>query len=186
MAKKRISVRQIATEFFSVVFAVLLALALNSYKQERDLKKETTILSEKIIIECQKNLEKLDSVIIENTAFKFYLDSITETNVDGGFRLAFSSELLTQSAWEYTQASKSYTYVPKEFLDDAIELYEIQSFYMEISNNMIDNMGQMLLLSDQVETKTMLIASRYYLTNILNASSQLKESYIEFLMNHNQ
>ena len=59
MNKKALT--QIAFEFLSVVFAVLLALGLNSYKQNLDLKNEAKFLSQNILNECRSNLSKLDS-----------------------------------------------------------------------------------------------------------------------------
>ncbi|MEM8895757.1 MAG: hypothetical protein AAGC88_14335, partial [Bacteroidota bacterium] len=66
MPKIKISLWQIAIEFLSVVFAVLLALGLNSYKSNSDLEDEADLLSRKIIKELKKNQLELDTVLVRN------------------------------------------------------------------------------------------------------------------------
>ena len=63
---KKKAIAQIGFEFLSVVFAVLLALGLNSYKQELDFENESDLLRERIITEVIANKTRLDSVIIRN------------------------------------------------------------------------------------------------------------------------
>lgn len=144
---------KIAVEFLSIVFAVLLALALNSLKQQYDLKKESKLLTAKIIKESHKNMVLLDSVNITNANFKLYLDSLLDSPTDSltTFTLGFSNELLSSSAWVYTQNANSYTHLNSDFLDDAIELYEMQGYYMMISNMMFENLGNMLLRAEKLK-----------------------------------
>ena len=172
---------QVAFEFLSIVFAVMLALGLNSYKQNLDLEKESKVLSLKIIQECTRNLSKLDTVIIQNEDFNAYLDSLREVDDVKGFAFNFSNDLLSSSAWKFTRVSRSFQLMDQEFLDDATELYEIQNYYMGISNQMFQNLGEMLLKLDVVEPKVMIITSHYYLTNILVTASQLQRTYQSFL-----
>ncbi len=178
---KKQSLWQIVFEFLSIVFAVLLALGLNSYKENMDLKTESEVLSEKIILECKRNLNKLDSVILQNQEFMTYLDSLREQEVVDGFGFNFSNDLLSASAWKFTQVSRSFQLMDQEFLDDATELYEVQNYYMTISNQMFQNLGEMLMKINSVDPKTMVITSHYYLSNILNAASQLQTTYRDFL-----
>ncbi len=177
---------QIVFEFLSIVFAVLLALGLNSYKQNLDLKKESEVLSAKIIQECAKNLEKLDTVITQNRDFKTYLDSLRELSDPDGFSFNFSNDLLSSSAWKFTQVSRSFQLMDQEFLDDATELYEVQNYYMNISNQMFQNLGEMLMEIDRTPPKIMVVTSHYYLSNILDAASQLQTTYRDFLNKYNK
>ncbi|MEQ9403334.1 MAG: hypothetical protein RIM99_07115 [Cyclobacteriaceae bacterium] len=178
---KKQSIWQVVFEFLSIVFAVLLALGLNSYKQNLDLKQESEVLSEKIILECRKNLSKLDTVINQNKDFMIYLDSLRKAERVDGFGFNFSNELLSSSAWKFTQVSRSFQLMDSEFLDKATELYEIQNYYMSISNDMFQNLGDMLLMLENTKPKTLVNTSHYYLTNILDAADQLKTTYESFL-----
>ncbi len=176
---------QVLFEFLSIVFAVLLALGLNSYKQNMDLKEESQILTQKILMECDKNLAKLDSVVVQNKELKQYLDSMAQIEDPQGFSFNFSNELLSSSAWTFTHGSKAFQLMDQAFLDDATELYEIQSYYMEISNQMFDNLGQMLMKIDEVKPGTFILTSNYYLTNILNSAEELQNQYKDFLSKYN-
>ncbi|MEP5612350.1 MAG: hypothetical protein ABJP45_08870 [Cyclobacteriaceae bacterium] len=179
---KKQSLWQVVFEFLSIVFAVLLALGLNSYKQNQDLKAESEVLSNKILSECQKNLSNLDTVLTQNKEFMIYLDSLRELKDEvDGFGLDFSNDLLSSSAWKFTQASHSFQLMDQEFLDDATELYEIQSFYMEISNDMFRNLGEVILRADDLKTRTMISTLHYYLRNIVNVADDLKENYEDFI-----
>ena len=179
---KKQSLWQVVFEFLSIVFAVLLALGLNSYKQNKDLQAESQILSNKILSECQKNLASLDTVLSQNKEFMVYLDSLRELKDEvKGFGLDFSNELLSGSAWKFTQASRAFQLMDQEFLDDATELYEVQAFYMDISNDMFRNLGEIILRADNLKTRTMVNTLHYYLQNIVNVADDLKGNYEEFL-----
>lgn len=181
---KKQSIWKIVFEFLSIVFAVLLALGLNSYKQNFDLKKESKVLTEKILIECRKNLTKLDTVIYQNQDFRMYLDSVRTLEKVDGFRFDFSNELLSSSAWQFTQVSRSFQLMDQSFLDDATELYEVQNYYMDISNQMFQNLGDMIMKIDEAGSKNIISTSHYYLTNILQSADQLQKMYRNFLEKH--
>ena len=171
---------QIVFEFLSIVFAVLLALGLNSFKQNIDLENEAQFLTRKIVLECQRNRNELDTVLIHNNEFKAELDSLLALeNIEGNFSLSIASELLTKSAWDFTKASRSFSYLDEEFLNDAAVLYEMQDYYMLISNQMFQNLGEMLI-SDPEPRKTVSI-SNYYMLNMNATAEDLFNTYEEFL-----
>ncbi len=178
---KKQSLWPIVFEFLSIVFAVLLALGLNSYKENWDLQKESEVLSKKIILECRKNSSKLDSVITQNQAFKSYLDSLLAQETVTDFSFDFNNKLLSASAWKFTQISRSFPLMDQEFLDYATEMYEVQNYYMTISNNMFQNLGEMIMKAENTEPRIFVLVSHYYLTNILDAALALRKTYQGFL-----
>lgn len=187
MSKKQISFWPLFTEFLSVVFAVLLALGLNSYKQNNDLKEEGALLSQKILAECQRNLNELDSVNAQNQAYLEYLDSlITQGDEVSGFSIDFNGELLTSSAWKYTQGSRAFNYIDSDLLNDATVVYELQDYYMKVSGDMFQNIGDMVLNSDNVKSLTLIKTSHYFTRNAHEAGRQLENAYIELLADHRQ
>ena len=181
---KKKALTQIGFEFLSIVFAVLLALGLNSYKQNRDLEEEGELLRARIIKECSRNLAELDSVIMENEGFFNYVDSLRQLEElkISGFSITIASDLLTKSAWTFTQASRSFSYMDETFLNDASILYEQQDYYMAISNQMFEKLGDMLMLDSDADKMVSLI--HYYLSNLNATSRELKSTYSEFLEEH--
>lgn len=180
---KKKAFAQIAFEFLSIVFAVLLALGLNTFKQSLDLQSEAELLKRKIIQECNHNQLELDTVIIRNTEFKEYLDSLQALDeIVEDFSIGIASELLTKSAWNFTQASKSFSYLDEDFLNDAATVYEIQEYYMLISNQMFQNFGQMILEDPEIDQSISI--SSYYLSNLNATANSLNNAYTQFLTKH--
>lgn len=176
---------QILFEFLSIVFAVLLALGLNAYKESLDLNHESKTLREKIIKEVKRNKLEIDSVITVNTTYMAYLDSLLSLDEElESFQLSIASELMASSSWKFTQSAKSFTHIDSDFLDDATELYEQQDFYMLISNQMFQNLGDMLLLSDKSDK--MVVTSHYYMSNILQTAESLRDNYETFVKTYDQ
>ncbi|MEO9871210.1 hypothetical protein [Ekhidna sp.] len=183
---KKKALTQIAFEFLSVVFAVLLALGLNSFKQNMDLESEGEFLQEKIIKETKRNLLELDSVLITNKAFFIQLDSLRKTDklISDQLNISIASELLTRSAWDFTKASRSFSYIDEEFLSEAAFLYESQDYYMTISNQMFEKLGDMLLTDPDMEKVIKL--THYYISNLNVTAENLIKTYQEFLDRYTQ
>lgn len=181
---KKKAITQIAFEFLSVVFAVLLALGLNSYKQNLDLKNEATFLSNNILNECKANLTKLDSSIQINEDFHHYIDSLIKAEEVKGFSFSYNNEMLSSISWNFTKSSKSFSFIDPVFLNDAAEVYELQEFYMKNSNQMFEHLGSMILQIDNIKPRTLAMTGNYYLSNLIGAAKELKSFYEEFLEKH--
>lgn len=178
MNKKAIG--KIAAEFLSVVFAVLLALGLNSYKDSLDLKKESKILVTKILSECTLNKSKIDSVIYLNQRMLEYLDTV-KVDEKVNFNFSIEDEILLNSAWSFTRSSKAYQYMDNEFLTDATEVYQMQDLYEAFNVGLLSDFGMVMLQSEKVSPEVLLATSQYYLINIQNISMRVQTSYAEFL-----
>lgn len=180
---KKISVPQLILEFISVVFAVLLALGLNSFKQSLDQKASARQLKNAIISECERNLIKLDSVFSKNQGYAEYLDSLVRLEPEDitGFYFTFEFELLTNGAWQIAQNNTDINRLDPEFLLNAADLYHMQDFYTEFSSNVFQNVGNTLIQKDKVSNANMAISMYYNVNVMFNAATDLKKSYKEFL-----
>lgn len=183
---KKKAIAQIAFEFLSIVFAVLLALGLNSYKQNSDLQSESQLLEKNILEECHTNLLKLDSTIQENENFQLYLDSLLASDEIESFEFNFQNKLLSSIAWNFTKSSKSFQFMDSDFLTNAAEVYENQDYYMDISNQMFEHLGDMILQIDNIEPRTLTLTGNYYLSNLINAAIELRSNYQRFLKKHSK
>lgn len=187
MAKKQVSFWTLLFEFVSVVFAVLLALGLNSYKQTLDLQNESKLLSSKILAECSRNLLEIDSVNRQNETYlnNLYALLTSEKEIEG-FSIDFKSELLTSSSWQYTQTSPAFNYIDGSLINDATEVYELQTYYMKVSSDMFQNIGEMVLYSDDIMPKTLVKTSHYFTRNAHQAGLALENAYRTLLNDHQQ
>lgn len=172
---------QIVFEFLSIVFAVLLALGLNSYKQSRDLQAESEALKLQITQECESNLEKINWILERNGEFKSYLDSLRKEENVKGFSFNYSNEFLSSSIWNSSQGSSAFHTIDPDFLSGAAEIYELQDFYMSNTNDLLKTFGDILMQLDNDNTNKMIHVAHYYLTNILSTAAELQETYEEFL-----
>jgi len=178
---KKKAIAQIGFEFLSVVFAVLLALGLNSYKQGLDFENESNLLRERIITEVIANKARLDSVIIRNENTMDYLDSLSQLESFGGFAFEVADDLVLQSAWTFTQASKAFSYMDPEFLTQAAQVYEVQSYYRDANDQSLTYLGDIMLKVSELEEHDLLNACQFYLMNLLEVSHELQDNYRDFL-----
>lgn len=182
MMKKK-ALTQIAFEFISIVFAVLLALGLSTYKNSIDMEDESQSVRQNIIQEFQTNLQKIDSVLIKNAIYTSYLDSIVRLQPEtvNSFYFDYDFELFTHSAWDIAQNNSSTSLIETQFLLDAADIYHMQNFLEGFAGSVFENIGMALMRKNELQDYNMAL-SVYYSVNLMNNVSQsLKESYQEFL-----
>lgn len=188
MKKLNLSIPQLLIEFISVVFAVLLALGLNSYKQSRDVREDALSLHAAILSEFKENLNKIDSVLIKNREYEEFLDSLVHLEDDKikSFYFSYSFQMLTSSAWSITQNSDAANQMDQEFLLKAADIYQTQEFFHEYSTQFFQNVGVMIAnLGENTEPR--MVRSLYYNVNVMNTSAKgLKKDYEEFLEDYDK
>lgn len=180
---KKKALAQIAFEFLSIVFAVLLALGLNSYKQNSDLKNEATNIKQNVLAEFQNNLNKIESVLANNKEYTSYLDSIVSLPEEqvNSFYFNYEFELLTSSAWDVAQNSSAIGLLDDEFLLEAADLYHSQDFYEQYARNVFQSIGEAMMRRDELKESN-LAMSMYYSSGVLeNTANTLKLGYEDFL-----
>ena len=179
---------QIISEFISVVFAVLLALGLNSYKQNVDAEAEAERIKDSIIKEVELNLSRVDSTLYKNQDYANYLDSLVRMDPDdgNGFYFAYDFELLTSSAWQLSQNNSVTNSLNEDLLIEAAAIYQTQSFYQNFSEKMFQSIGQLLAQQDQLKESDMIL-SMYYNIGVMNSVAEdLKSKQENFLSKHMQ
>ncbi len=180
---KKKAIAQIAFEFISIVFAVMLALGLNSFKQNIDAEIEAEKIKNSIIRECKLNLTKVDSTLKKNEAYASYPDSLVriEPNKVEGFYFAYEFELLTNSAWKLSQNNNVTNNLEDNFLIAAADIYQTQSFYQEFSEQMFQNIGLLLARQSELEPGDLALSMYYDIGVINNTAEDLKGNFKEFL-----
>lgn len=183
--KKR-AIWQIAFEFLSIVFAVLLALGLNSFKQNLDAEKEAEKIKNAIIREVMVNETRLDSTLIKNQDYADYLDSLVRLKPYEvkDFYFAYEFELLTNSAWQLSQNNRITTYLEEDFLMEASDIYQTQQFYQNFSEKLFQNIGQMLAQQDELKVADMGLSMYYNIGVINNTAADLLTKQRKFLTKH--
>lgn len=180
---KKKALAQIAFEFVSIVFAVLLALGLSTYKNSIDLENESMNVRNNIIKEFQNNLTKIDSILVKNLEYTNYLDSLVSLPPEevNSFFFDYNFELLTHSAWDIAQNNGSTSLIETQFLLDAADIYHTQDFLEKFANTVFENIGTALMRKDELTDYNMALSVYYNVSLMNNVSNSLKESYNDFL-----
>lgn len=184
---KKISLPQLLLEFVSVVFAVLLALGMNTYKEQKKNEVAAETLRRSIITECLNNQSKIDSVLIKNQVYHDYLDSLIKLNPEDieGFYFAYDYELLTNSAWQIALNNPAITEIDQEFLTNAADIYQAQDFYLDFSKRVFENIGLFLSRKNELEEASLAL-SMYYNIGVMNNSAYSLQSEYEVFLNEYQ
>ena len=179
----RKAIAQIAFEFLSIVFAVLLALGLNSVKQNIDAKTEADKIKKAIVNECRLNLSRVDSTTAKNKDYAEYLDSLIQLDNEdiGGFYFAYDFELLTSSAWKLSQNNLVTNNLPDTFLMEAAVIYQTQSFYQNFSEKTFQSIGALIAQQEGLEPADMALSMYYNVAVINNVAEGLRQDQKEFL-----
>ncbi|REE02140.1 hypothetical protein [Marinoscillum furvescens] len=179
----KISIPNLIIEFVSVVFAVLLALGLNAYKQSLDNEATATALKEAIISECHQNYLKTDSLLTNNSEYSVLLDSLVQLDSEDIPYVPFfyHFELLTHGAWEAAQRSNAVQDLDPQFLLDAADIYHTQQFYTDFAASFFSNVGTFLAHQNSLDQSNMALAMYYYTGVLNNSVDDLRLKYEEFL-----
>lgn len=187
MKFQKIPFGQLSIEFLSVVFAVLLALGLNSYKQSLDTTAEARQLKRAILTECKNNLAKIDSVLIQNQWYVDYLDSIVQlptAEQKGKFQFSYEIELLARGAWDVAQNNQASSSLDQDFLHEVSDLYNLQDFYMDFSKDMISQMGTTLSSYRKLEEVDLILSMHYKISVINTFALELQQTYRKLLQTY--
>ena len=179
---KKKALTQIAFEFLSIVFAVLLALGLNSYKQSIDLEKDAEVLKKSILLECRNNYARIDSTMQMNEDFSNYIDSLVRLNPEDveGVSFNYGFELLSNSAWNIAQNNKAINALDQQFLLDVADIYHTQAFYTEFTSSFYQKIGQHITQMDAIPPYNTAL-SFYYSLNVMNSAADDLQSKLAVL-----
>jgi hypothetical protein len=180
-------VKQVAFEFFSIVVAVVLAMALSEWRQDFLNRKQADLSFQNIISEVEINIESIQSnkVVLQKsydrTTAWFKASQNERDTID--VNLNFEHDLLNSTAMEVAKLNQSLTYLPNEKVMDISGVYSIQEFYQSNGAVAFHKMTDIYLqISDEKKDKAVsLRAYSYELKLALSALLALAGSYKEFL-----
>jgi hypothetical protein len=170
---------RVLLEIPAVVVAVLLALAVNSWKEARsneNLSRETLA---NIIREIDENAETLRGNIQDNREILIEIDSILDVIIlqgTDGVRLSQNMDfvILTNGAWESAKLSGAARHMEVEMLMDLSALYNLQDVYGQSSREFINR-----ITTVENNTKENMEAIARSNINSINISIVFAESLLE-------
>lgn len=172
----KINFSKIIFEFISVSFAVLFAILLNQWREDRN----NNHLAEKALInvgeEFVENKETLNSLIPDHKALLLEIDSIINlsTNDDAIINKEINLNLLSSSAWEMAKITNAFYYLDFNKVNNLAKIYKLQNYYETI----IKEYNLKEALKDQnINDRQHLLGSKQLLETIIPLEENLEGYY---------
>ncbi len=144
MSRSGVSLTRLVAEVTSVVFAVLVALALDEWWEDREnvANAEASLIA--IAEEMRENRDELmggDAVVVSEMMEE--LDSAIAIFDRGetpeGASINWDLALLSSAAWQTAQLNRATTYMALDRVVDLAQVYEFQRYYSRIQDDLFDS-----------------------------------------------
>lgn len=136
----------LAVEAVSVVFAVLLALGINGWRQRSADAKLARDAMARIRTEITQNQENLEGVLgaqsAEIDALAATIDRFTATEpTSGTVEFSFRTEQLPNAAWQTAMMTQAVRFIDFEVISQASAMYELQDMVNQNVRRVLDSMA---------------------------------------------
>lgn len=178
--------KKILIEVISVVFAVLLALGLNHWREERSDQALAEKALQNIITEIRLNIKNLDEEVegyqtVYDTLLARKKMVLAGKKMDAEF--SYTHPILSSSAWKIANSTGAVKDMDLEIMMDLSDLYTFQEVFQ---NNGFDYFNSFTSLGAQKDENEMAFLDSFLKQiSILKAwGNSLSKGYREFLKDH--
>lgn len=129
-----------------VVFAVLIALALEEWRQEQRLRGLAERARASVVAELAANLDEMDGSRAPLLGIQEVLSTVLETEDLSALGSELDVQLpdLSSAAWEVAQGSEAAPYLDYDWVIETARAYEILEVYGEATDNVIAEMSSII------------------------------------------
>lgn len=124
---------ELLVEGFSVALAVLLALAVDEWRENRSNRELAELAEASIVAEVQENLRRLEEGAADRDSLLAYLDASLAILESGetpeDISINVSPALLARTAWETAQVTRAIHFMPYDKVARIGRLYDFQRMY---------------------------------------------------------
>ncbi|MEQ9425002.1 MAG: hypothetical protein RJQ09_11320 [Cyclobacteriaceae bacterium] len=147
------SFKLLLMEMASVVFAVLLALGLNAWRENHKNEQLAEQAYENILTELRQNAVELDSGILDFeirlTVLKTIEDSLERGHEVQKFYFGYSQPVLNKTAWSTANLTQAIVYMDPEVVMDISQLYIVQDVFNEFGFGYFSKMTDPYMQMDE-------------------------------------
>ncbi len=191
--KSRFNMKEAALEVTGIVFAVLLALWLESWRDNMELQQRADAARERIRLEIVANrLELVDSISQNEGNMKAITAAIrARGGVEGagplidkiGPYLAISSSALSDSAWTSAKVTEVLARMPADEVTVLAGLYDTQGYYRDYARFFMRQYTDLTIDIQQDEQAAEKAARKFvqHLALLNSIGQQLVAAYDEYL-----
>ncbi len=144
--RKEINIAKILLEIFSIIFAVLLALAVNEWRANRANEELAEKALTNIIEEMKENKKTLEVILPSHQSLSDTLKTLKqiaekENNIDKikTDNISFIPAFLKSTAWETALATQAFIHIDYEKAKVISEVYTAQEAYKNLNNYFIQS-----------------------------------------------
>jgi hypothetical protein len=134
---------ELLVEALLVVFAVLLALAVDECRQDRMRARRAAEAHRTILEEVTANLAEVEKTLQEHEALLAKLQSLRAGSGDtlGSFDITYSFAELTDAAWQAAQVTQATSWMPFEWVSRTARVYERQELFESRQRAVMDQLA---------------------------------------------
>ena len=137
----RTKLPELLVEGISVAFAVLLALFVDQWRENRSNVQLAERAEESILAEVRTNLERLEEQAMERDSLVAYTQDVrralvAEEEMDN-ININFSPALLARTAWETAQVTRALHFMDYDRVARIGRIYEVQELYEEAESALV-------------------------------------------------
>jgi hypothetical protein len=178
----------LVVEAISVVFAVLLALAINEWRQGREEARIASEAMDRLRIEIQQNHDNLAAVLDQQAGAIDALGAVIEDlgagrKPDGELAFNFRTEQVRNAAWETALLTQAVRFIDFELVSSAADIYELQELVSSGVQRVLDRMSALgASEGEQLVRDLRLVHSAA--SQLLSLERQLVRRYEAFLQSN--
>lgn len=132
---------ELLLEAVSVVFAVLVALGVDEWRQDRENLRLAHRALTGIAAEIQGNLGELDGAREANQAMLEQLEAAVSSESPQSFGVQFEYALLSSAAWQTSQVTQAIHFVDYGLVQRIARVYDLQTLFVEGQRGLVEQMS---------------------------------------------
>lgn len=188
-----ISIQQLATEFVSVVVAVLMALGVNEWRESRANEELAEAAFAGIVAELTENRHRLSETLVDHDSLLVTLEAQFEKIRDKrdlevhpddvSFTFDYSLGVLSSTAWRTAMVTQAARYMDMSLVRDLSDLYDLQQVYSDHDREIVSALGS-LAFYQQSNARPRLMSSIANLKISISLLKALVSGIDSFLAEH--
>ena len=184
--KKSINWSKVTIEMTSIVFAVLLALGLEGWMQERELAERANQMLVRVSAEIKENRKELKSAVIENQTYVDGLmaglanEQIVFADIAPFFRMSAGST--SNAAWSSAKMTNVISMMQVDTVNDIASIYDTQDYYLQYAQTLMLKFADMSInVQSPAMSKDVTLKFITHLKVLNSLAEQLNIKYNDFL-----
>jgi hypothetical protein len=144
---------ELLLEAAMIFFAVILALAAEEWREDRDRDELADRALRAVIEELRSNRDEIERTGSQNLegldAARSVLADLEAGRDRGEVGIGLEVALLSSAAWQSAQMSQAVQYLDLDVMRRLSEAYEVQDLYDRMQTNAVDRMTEIMSVADQ-------------------------------------